>query len=160
MSGSSIDMKTIAIAIVLSVILSVGISYVAFQGKVSSQGPKGDTGTAFQLTGQQALTLTYDLSNSQATDEVKQFTTTSSVTKLFYSASGSLTDTMVIQIYWSPYTLDEIKANNALPHYQWQITGNTGGTDYILGLPLGAHSVRIIKTAGISRAYLAVVDLS
>jgi hypothetical protein len=44
LSGTSIDMKTLAIAIVASVILSVGISYFVLKGSMAPQGPQGIQG--------------------------------------------------------------------------------------------------------------------
>jgi hypothetical protein len=155
-------MKTLAIAIVASVILSVGISYVAIQGKVGPQGPKGDTGSASQFFGNRNVLLTYDLSNNAVSDEVRTYTSTTGTTLLFWIAdtSGSINEHMTIQVYMGSGTLEQIKANNALPHYQWVVEGGSAGCDYILGWPAGIYTIRISKTAGISRAYLAVVDLS
>jgi hypothetical protein len=192
MSGTSLDMKTLVIAIVASVILSVGISYVVLQGNSVSQGPqgplgatgpqgpvgitgpqgiqgpvgpqglKGDTGPTSQFKGNRDVLVNYDLTSNDASDEVRTYTSTTGTTLLFWfsTTNGSLLESMTIQVYMGSGTLETIKSTGASPHYQWKVDGGSAGSDYILGWPAGTYTVRISKTAGISRLYLAVVDLS
>jgi hypothetical protein len=58
MSATSIDVKTLAVAVIASVILSVGIAYVVIQAKEGPQGPQGVQGIQGPLgaTGPQGAT--------------------------------------------------------------------------------------------------------
>ena len=184
MSGASLNVNTLVVAIVASVILSVGISYAVNQGKVGPQGiqgvqgiqgiqgiqgnqgvkgetgpqgytgPAGPAGPAYTITGKWRSLKTID--NNSSLQDAYTVKISQDIWKLYWFYHGE--GWMAIQVYrGTPSLADIINGEASGLEYQYINSGpNEAGDEVLFGS--GTYTMYVFST-GVTRTYVKIDEM-